>query len=39
MTDMRLTRLPQGADAAHNVSTLSIGVTHLSPSSSGANAQ
>ena len=39
MTDMRLARLPQGADAAHNVGTLSIGVTHLSPSSSGANAQ
>src|SRR6185437_6640607 len=39
MTDMRLTQLPHGANAAHNIWTLSIGVTHLSPSSSGANAQ
>jgi len=39
MTDMRLERLLQGANADHNILTLSIRVAHLSPSSSDANAQ
>lgn len=39
MSDMRPGRLLQGANADHNVFTLSIRVAHLSPSSSGAEAQ
>jgi len=39
MTDMRRGRLLQGAAEDNNNSTLSIRVAHLSPSSSGANAQ
>jgi hypothetical protein len=39
MTDMRLKRFTQGTDGDHSVSTLSIHVAHLSPSSSGAGVQ
>ncbi len=39
MTDMRSERLPQGGKGDHTVSTLSIRVALLSPSSSGADAQ
>ena len=39
MSDMRLGRLLHGDEASHNDLTLSFCVTHLSPSSSGANVQ
>jgi hypothetical protein len=39
MTDMRLGCLPHGAAKGHSIYTLSIRVAHLSPSSSGADAQ
>jgi hypothetical protein len=39
MTDMLAAQLLQGIGADHTASTLSIRVAHLSPSSSGAEAQ
>ena len=39
MSDMRLGWLLHGDDAPHNDRTLSFRVTHLSPSSSGADVQ
>ncbi len=39
MSDMRPGQLLQGDDAPHNDRTLSFRVTHLSPSSSGADVQ
>ena len=39
MSDMRLGWLLQGDGAPHNDHTLSFRVTHLSPSSSGADVQ
>ena len=39
MSDMRHGRLLRGVEAAHNALTLSIRVAHMSPSSSGADAQ